>query len=87
MKDMFGKLRTAFASSKEDDRVAEDGTTVQQTTEAGKVDHDAELQKPDDVEGALVDETAQHGVQTVEATTLVWTRATLATVFVLSVFS
>jgi hypothetical protein len=83
MKAIIGKIRGSFATSNTEGNAPQDVTTVEQT-EAGKVDTEAELRKPSDVEDALVTEDAQHGVQTVEATTLVWTRATLATVFVLS---
>jgi hypothetical protein len=79
MKTAIAKLRAAFPSSTGENAAPQE-TTVEQT-DAGKVD--GELHKPDDVEDALVTESAQHGVQTVEATTLVWTRTTLAIVFVL----
>lgn len=83
MKAAIAKLRAAFPrSTGSNDQPQE--TTVEQT-DAGKVDGDVNLHKPDDVEDALVTESAQHGVQTVEATTLVWTRTSLAMVFVLSV--
>lgn len=83
MKAAIQKLRAAFASSAAEDNSTPEGTTTVEQTNVGKTDAEADLQKPDDVEAALVTESAQHGVQTVQATTLVWTRTALASVFVL----
>lgn len=83
---LFKEIRSIFSRPRRD--VEATTRTEQHSSEPVSEPHpEIDVAKPYDEEtiSEAIGEDDQHGVQTVEATTMSWTRASLVTVFILLV--
>jgi hypothetical protein len=74
----FDRIKSTFGRSKTSDNCGEDPVQV-----SAVMDPKDEENPVDEVARNNVTENAQHGVQAVEATTLVWSKGSLASAFIL----
>jgi hypothetical protein len=81
---VFDKIHLTLGRKGNEGAAAEQPVTV--TAAVHDKDQEAGVYPDDGSTSDAVTENAQHGVQTVEATTLAWSKKALAGVFVLYVF-